>query len=102
MVKAAMVAGHDPILAINAPTELTRTFREAAMSFLEMRADNANLADASQRQQLAHQRTYAFPALGRLQVQSIDAARIANCRSEERRVGKECVSTSRSRWSPKH
>src|SRR3546814_11343546 len=23
-------------------------------------------------------------------------------RSEERRVGKECVSTSRSRWSPKH
>src|SRR3546814_14267733 len=23
-------------------------------------------------------------------------------RSEERRVGKECVSTSRSRWSPEH
>src|SRR3546814_14413152 len=23
-------------------------------------------------------------------------------RSEERRVGKECVSTCRSRWSPKH
>ncbi len=79
MVKAAMVAGHDPILAINAPTELTRTFREAAMAFLEMRADNAKLADASQRQQLAHLRTYAFPALGRLQVQSIDADRIANC-----------------------
>src|SRR3546814_8471271 len=26
----------------------------------------------------------------------------ANCRSEERRVGKECVSTCRSRWSPYH
>src|SRR3546814_18933500 len=24
----------------------------------------------------------------------------ASCRSEERRVGKECVSTCRSRWSP--
>src|SRR3546814_20790301 len=24
------------------------------------------------------------------------------CRSEERRVGKECVSTCRSRWSPNH
>src|SRR3546814_15103236 len=25
---------------------------------------------------------------------------VANLRSEERRVGKECVSTCRSRWSP--
>src|SRR3546814_20546291 len=25
---------------------------------------------------------------------------LARCRSEERRVGKECVSTFRSRWSP--
>src|SRR3546814_1987428 len=27
---------------------------------------------------------------------------IVLCRSEERRVGKECVSTCRSRWSPYH
>src|SRR3546814_14804045 len=27
-------------------------------------------------------------------------AQSASCRSEERRVGKECVSTCRSRWSP--
>src|SRR3546814_4455566 len=26
----------------------------------------------------------------------------SECRSEERRVGKECVSTCRSRWSPYH
>src|SRR3546814_8880982 len=26
----------------------------------------------------------------------------STCRSEERRVGKECVSTCRSRWSPYH
>src|SRR3546814_17029416 len=29
-------------------------------------------------------------------------ARIDDPRSEERRVGKECVSTCRSRWSPLH
>src|SRR3546814_14173729 len=28
--------------------------------------------------------------------------RIGDIRSEERRVGKECVSTCRSRWSPYH
>src|SRR3546814_11279169 len=37
----------------------------------------------------------AFPALG------ADHCR-ASARSEERRVGKECVSTCRSRWSPYH
>src|SRR3546814_1101954 len=31
---------------------------------------------------------------------SLDARE--QCRSEERRVGKECVSTCRSRWSPYH
>src|SRR3546814_17227601 len=30
------------------------------------------------------------------------ADRITHSRSEERRVGKECVSTCRSRWSPYH
>src|SRR3546814_11870370 len=30
------------------------------------------------------------------------AGAIARARSEERRVGKECVSTCRSRWSPYH
>src|SRR3546814_3072133 len=29
-------------------------------------------------------------------------ARLYNSRSEERRVGQECVSTFRSRWSPYH
>src|SRR3546814_20429820 len=34
-------------------------------------------------------------------VSGIDSASTLN-RSEERRVGKECVSTCRSRWSPYH
>src|SRR3546814_18862157 len=33
-------------------------------------------------------------------VGNTDAFAIAKMRSEERRVGKECVSTCRSRWSP--
>src|SRR3546814_16616882 len=32
----------------------------------------------------------------------VDAARPQDARSEERRVGKECVSTCRSRWVPYH
>src|SRR3546814_13475673 len=31
---------------------------------------------------------------------SVSTTRVATIRSEERRVGKECVSTCRSRWSP--
>src|SRR3546814_3600065 len=37
---------------------------------------------------------FALPLFGRANVRSY--------RSEERRVGKECVSTCRSRWSPYH
>src|SRR3546814_20460939 len=33
---------------------------------------------------------------------SFDYATVIHPRSEERRVGKECVSTCRSRWSPYH
>src|SRR3546814_12813694 len=33
---------------------------------------------------------------------AIDWSRELDTRSEERRVGKECVSTCRSRWSPYH
>src|SRR3546814_3754046 len=40
------------------------------------------------------------PHYRHLLVPAIDAERLA--RSEERRVGKECVSTCRSRWSPYH
>src|SRR3546814_17987054 len=35
-------------------------------------------------------------------VGSVAVANILLSRSEERRVGKECVSTCRSRWSPSH
>src|SRR3546814_1789669 len=50
---------------------------------------------------------YLGMALGRWPALALDRTGIALCgaivlRSEERRVGKECVSTCRSRWSPYH
>src|SRR3546814_3942295 len=41
------------------------------------------------------------PALGSMQA-LIEEGEAGLERSEERRVGKECVSTCRSRWSPYH
>src|SRR3546814_5531937 len=40
------------------------------------------------------------PALADVKIGAVRSADLA--RSEERRVGKECVSTCRSRWSPYH
>src|SRR3546814_12374322 len=37
-----------------------------------------------------------------LKIYRVIGAYVAPLRSEERRVGKECVSTCRSRWSPYH
>src|SRR3546814_4084625 len=51
---------------------------------------------------------YPWPPLGLMLLGGFDAPGIARAlpwlgtRSEERRVGKECVSTCRSRWSPYH
>src|SRR3546814_13249556 len=57
-------------------------------------------------------RTIIFPdgmpaEIERLWQQGVDwlkaaGATVVDIRSEERRVGKECVSTCRSRWSPYH
>src|SRR3546814_3147818 len=49
---------------------------------------------------LAHPHTDA--AAGRAHRPHVRLLRIGADRSEERRVGKECVSTCRSRWSPYH
>ena len=44
---------------------------------------------------------YGIPEF-RLPKQKVVAKEMFKARSEERRVGKECVSTCRSRWSPYH
>src|SRR3546814_10587895 len=51
---------------------------------------------------------HAFTAAGRCALPAFDGRLVRLCRagaherSEERRVGKECVNTCRSRWSPYH
>src|SRR3546814_14410168 len=42
------------------------------------------------------------PGLARAAFELESQADLDRARSEERRVGKECVSTCRSRWSPYH
>src|SRR3546814_15319042 len=52
-----------------------------------------------------HVRCDASRCWGKTQVLDPTAQKLAHQghgRSEERRVGKECVRTRRSRWSPKH
>src|SRR3546814_18026806 len=46
--------------------------------------------------------TQRRPIIPYLEEQRLDAEKDIVRRSEERRVGKECVSTCRSRWSPYH
>src|SRR3546814_14551289 len=48
--------------------------------------------------QVRHEEAAAFMACGYAKW----TGKLGCCRSEERRVGKECVSTCRSRWSPYH
>jgi integrase len=79
IVKAAVVAGRDPHVDLRPPKALTRTFREAALQYVETQAEAGKSAEAKRRQRLAQLKTYAFPALGKLQVQSIEADQIADC-----------------------
>src|SRR3546814_18618607 len=49
-----------------------------------------------------HERKQFGQAIGEFQLMQGKLADMYVGRSEERRVGKECVSTCRSRWSPYH
>ncbi|MDP9085184.1 MAG: tyrosine-type recombinase/integrase [Pseudomonadota bacterium] len=76
-VRRALADGRDPRTLWSQPTALLRTFREAAEDYLTAKEGDAG--DKRQKQRTAMLAAYAFPALGRLQVQSIDADRIALC-----------------------
>src|SRR3546814_12072345 len=67
-------------------------------AFLKYRAEENSAASVrhGRRDQTAEPNRRPFPKYRAIDVYS----RLARPRSEERRVGKECVSTCRSRWSP--
>lgn len=73
-IKIALLEGRDPH-AINAPPpEMQRLFRETAMEFIDRK-----FSGPGHEQALARLKTYVFPSIGKLQLQSIDVRRIANC-----------------------
>src|SRR3546814_11280654 len=82
----------------------TTLFRSKAIDYADAAA---RLARQIQYDVGAHGRTEHDEAVlrgvrgDRLAVEG-DDDRLVALRSEERRVGKECVSTCRSRWSPYH
>lgn len=73
-VKKALVEGRDPLVVGRPPEGMLRLFREVALEFIGKRFSGPGHAQAA-----ARLRTYVFPTIGKLQLQSIDAQRIANC-----------------------
>src|SRR3546814_7913944 len=80
--------------------------RDGALSFLELleqRASRHRRARAREAEAVAQISDRISTELEKEKlVASYEAEVAKKKRSEERRVGKECVSTCRSRWSPYH
>ena len=76
-VRRALADGRDPRMLWKQPAALVATFGDAADKFLEHR--EGKVGDKRRKQGSAQLTRFALPALGRLQVQSIDAEAIADC-----------------------
>lgn len=72
--KRELLAGGDPIVMAKPDEKLMRLFRDTAFEFLEVK-----VSDASRIRTKGRLRKHAFPKLGKLQLQSIDADVIADC-----------------------
>lgn len=76
-VRRALADGRDPRTLWERPAPLLQTFKEAAEA--RFSAKTGDVGDKRQKQDRAMLAAYAYPSLGALQVQSINADRIANC-----------------------
>lgn len=72
-VRLAIAEGRDPLDLWKPPPGMARLFRDVAVEFVKQR----EMSEGSQRRALKRLETYAFPKLGKLQVQSVDADAIA-------------------------
>jgi len=70
--KKALLENRDPLALSRPPHGMTRLFRDTAEEFLHAKFSEANKAVAT-----ARLKTFAYPQLGGLQLQSIDADTIA-------------------------
>lgn len=64
--------GRDPLVLTRPPPGMTMTFRQAAYEFLDTKFTVVNMRRAKRRMEM-----HALPRLGRMQIQTIDAALIA-------------------------
>jgi integrase len=76
-VRRALADGRDPRTLWEKAAPLLQTFKEAAEARFD--AKTGDVGEKRAKQDKTMLATYAYPALGRLQVQSIDADRIADC-----------------------
>ncbi|MCT2557374.1 tyrosine-type recombinase/integrase [Tsuneonella sp. YG55] len=72
-VRTAIAEGRDPLTLWKPSPPMARFFEEVAREFVEQREFSAK----SRQQALTRLERYAFPRLGKLQVQSVDADNIA-------------------------
>lgn len=72
--KRELLAGRDPLALSRPPEGMTRLFKETALEFIE-----AKVSKGSRARERARLENHAFPKLGKLQLQSIDANAIADC-----------------------
>lgn len=72
-VRTAIAEGRDPLTLWKPSPPMARLFEEVAREFVEQREFSAK----TQQQALTRLERYAFPRLGKLQVQSVDADYIA-------------------------
>lgn len=76
-VRKALADGRDPRTLFTADQKIVQTFREATAAYLEHRG--GKVGEKRLKQGSGQLERFANPTLGRLQVQSIDAERIADC-----------------------
>lgn len=77
-VRRALVDGRDPRTLWEQPLPMLRTFKEAAEDFITLLGAK-ELGEKRLNQGKSQLKRYAYPALGSLQVQTLDAERIAEC-----------------------
>src|SRR3546814_14547835 len=82
-------------------TERTATMSIDTMIGVDLAKSVFQVHGASMNGEIRFQRKLSRQAFRTLMARH-PAAAVVMERSEERRVGKECVSTCRSRWSPSH
>src|SRR3546814_17194053 len=101
MVSASASApSHETVFTNAAATSEQRLADGADQVSLELHWDDGNGVSVRKTYTLTRG-SYVLSERDQVENRS-DAAWQGHVRSEERRVGKECVSTCRSRWSPYH